>query len=56
MVARRRKTPMTPAERAATKDRRAMRKLEQLMEPLRLAAMERRKRIARGEAGQGMFG
>jgi hypothetical protein len=45
MVARRKKTPMTQAEKADARDRRAMRKLEQLLEPLRLAGIERQKQL-----------
>ena len=47
MVARIRKTPLTPAEVAAAKERRAMRRLDALFEPLRLAAVERRRRLRR---------
>jgi hypothetical protein len=45
MVARRKLTPMTQAEKADAKNRRAMRKLEALLEPLRLAGIARQKRL-----------
>ena len=45
MVARRKKTPMTQAEKADARDRRAMRKLEHLLEPLRLAGIDRQKQL-----------
>jgi len=51
MVARRKMTPMTEAEKADAKNRRAMRQLEQLLEPLRLAGIEHRKRLKRQRNG-----
>ena len=47
MVSRRRTTPMTDAEKAAAQERRERRKLDRLFEPLRLAALERRRRERR---------
>jgi hypothetical protein len=48
MVARRKRTPLTPAEVEAARERRLMRRLDRLFEPLRLAAQEHRRRQRRG--------
>ena len=48
MVARRKRIPLTDAEKAAARERRMMRKLDRLFEPLRQAAQEHRRRQRRG--------
>ena len=48
MVSRPRKTPLADAEKAAARERRMMRRLDRLMEPLRVAAVENRRRQRRG--------